>query len=92
MKLVLFQKKQKDWLREPYVSVLAVNIPEELEIIRAAVSANLSVYVWKDVIPSEMLENKVIECVVGIAIGPADSDELRLITGNLPLYGAKERD
>ena len=77
-----------DWIMTPYVAVLAVDTPEELAAVqKMAEDEKLPVRVWKDVVPSKVLEGRVLECVVGISIGPADSDQIRKATGTLPLYG-----
>lgn len=82
-----FEPIQLEWVWDPYVAVLGVDTPEELEYIqKRAKDEGLPVMVWRDVIPSKVLDGQVLKCVVGIAIGPADSDKLRLVTGTLPLY------
>lgn len=81
-----FSAVEMEWTQQPYLSVLAVNTSEELEIIRTnAINAGLSVHVWEDVIPSEVLQ-RAIRVRVGISIGPDDFDRIKLVTGNLPLY------
>ena len=78
---------EAEWLQTPYVSVLALDTPEELAvIIRNARELGLFVREWKDVIPSKVFDGQVLECLVGVSIGPADSDALRKVTGKLPLY------
>ena len=77
---------EKEWLSQPYLSVLAVNNGEELDIIwKEATDAGLRVFVWEDVIPSEVLQ-RAIRVTVGISIGPDDFDRIKMVTGNLPLY------
>jgi peptidyl-tRNA hydrolase len=84
---VEFSLVEGAWIEQPYLAVLAVDTPEELELVRQmAVAEGLDPLIWKDVIPSKVFEGRVLECIVGIAIGPADSDKLRLVTGTLPLY------
>jgi peptidyl-tRNA hydrolase len=79
--------KESEWIPTPYVSVLAVDTPEELAvIIKRAQEENLLVREWRDVIPSKVLDGQVIECLVGISIGPDESDTLRKVTGKLPLF------
>jgi peptidyl-tRNA hydrolase len=76
----------KEWLREPYLSVLAVAGKDELEyIIDQADAAELAVHKWYDNIPSENLR-KPMHVLVGCSIGPADFDKINLVTGTLPLY------
>lgn len=74
-----------EWAKAPYVNVLAVDNKEELlMIIEKAEAANLKVYQWRDVIPSENLKCNMEDILVGCSVGPADFDKLRLITGTLP--------
>lgn len=80
-----FSPVEKQWLAEPYLSVLAVNNVDELNIIKEeAQAAGLKVHVWDDVVPSEILK-RPIRTVIGISIGPDDFDRIKMITGNLPL-------
>jgi peptidyl-tRNA hydrolase len=82
-----FTAIEREWITSPYVSVLAVDTPEELQIIKEeAISAGLRVLEWEDTIPCSVLIGKFIKCVVGISIGPDDFDAIKRITGNLPLY------
>jgi len=82
----VLNQSQLDWIQQPYMSVLAVNTYEELvHIERQAMEANLPMHQWFDVVPSKTLEMPM-KCYVGIAIGPADFDAIKLVTGKLPLY------
>ena len=86
-KNIKFNEIQLEWMESPYLSVLAVNTRDELEIIRKrAEDAGLRVYVWTDTIPCPTLKGEVFLTDVGISIGPDDFDKIKLITGNLPLY------
>jgi peptidyl-tRNA hydrolase len=82
-----FEPGECEWIQQPYVAVLGVDTPEELAAVqKMGEDEKLPVRVWKDVIPSKVLEGRVLECVVGISIGPADSDRIRKATGTLPLF------
>lgn len=82
-----FTDVEKAWMTEPYLSVLAVNTYEELMIIKdKAENEGLAVHMWKDVIPSEVLEGQFITCDVGLSIGPDDADAIKLVCGTLPRY------
>ena len=88
---VTFNELQHEWLLKPYISVVAVQTAEELDIIEnnargAAGALNLPTFEWVDVIPSPTFEGKTIRAKVAIAIGPADFDDIKLVTGMLPLY------
>lgn len=81
-----FTDTEREWMIEPYITVLGVNNPEELKIVmEEAKAAHLKVNEWIDLIPSEILNRNMPGVLVGCSIGPADSDELKAITGNLPL-------
>ena len=75
-----------DWMKEPYISVLAVNTKEELDDIWSCAKREvLQTYIWTDTIYSDILK-KAIKVDVGISIGPDDFDKIKIVTGNLPLY------
>ena len=81
-----FTIDETDWMKSPYISVLAVDNLEELEIIQQeAEEAKLQVHVWRDLIPSKNLKRDIPNVTVAISIGPADMDRIKAITGNLPL-------
>ena len=82
-----FSKEELSWMSNPYLSVLAVNCSEELTIIHnKAHENNLPINVWRDVVPSHIFEGQSIEVTVGLSIGPADFDKIKLVTGVLPAY------
>lgn len=86
MSLKHFTHEQLEWMEQPYLSVLAVNTLDELRIVKqVAQEASLLVHEWVDVIPSEVLQ-RPIQVLVGISIGPADFDKIKLVTGTLPLF------
>lgn len=81
-----FTNDEKYWMKDPYLSVLAVDNLEELEIIqKEAEEAELTVHVWRDLIPSKNLRRNIPDVTVAISIGPCDMDRVKAITGNLPL-------
>lgn len=78
--------EQLEWCKEPYLSVLAVDNPEELQVIMdSARHAGLSVHEWRDLIYSENLKRPMPDVLVGCSIGPADFDRIKAITGTLKL-------
>lgn len=82
-----FTKVELEWMQDPYITVLAVGCKEELEIVQdAAEHAKLKVTRWIDTVISPVLEKKLGGILVGISIGPDDSDKLAVVTGTLPLY------
>lgn len=81
-----FTNDEKDWMKSPYISVLAVDNLEELDIVETlARSDGLQVYVWRDLIPSKNLKRDMANIKVAISIGPDDMDKIKKITGGLPL-------
>ena len=79
-------KLEKEWMQEPYVTVLAVNTLEELnEVYKKAVALELPVCRWEDLVHSKLLNAK-IRMMVGFSIGPEDFDKIQEATSNLPLY------
>ena len=80
-------RQELDWCQDPYLSVLAVNSYEDLcEIEEHARRQNLPLFVWHDVVPSPTIENKNIDAYVGLSIGPADFDKIKMVTGALEAY------
>ena len=72
----------------PYLSVLAVNCYEDLlEIHKQVKAEKLPCHKWEDTIPSPTFGmDKPIHAFVGIAIGPADFDKIKIVTGALESY------
>ena len=80
-------KQEADWCKEPYLSVLAVNSYEDLkEIKEHAEREKLPLNCWKDLVSSPTFPDRSIKAFVGIAIGPADFDKIKIVTGGLDLY------
>ena len=85
----LFKSEEVDWMRRPYVAVLAVQTREELEHVyrKALDNSDLTVTKWTDTIYMPTFEKVALpDIFVGFSIGPGDADAIRRITGNLPLY------
>ena len=82
-----FAPDEIEWMESPTVSVLSVNTPEELEIIRDEAKENgLPVHEWSDTIHSGVLDRFINAVPVGISIGPSEDDLIKPVTGKLPLY------
>jgi len=85
--VVTFTNPQIDWVRDPYLSVLAVNCYEDLlEVCDHTNRENLPWLRWDDTIPSPTFPDKAIKAFVGISIGPADFDKIKIVTNGLELY------
>ena len=79
--------QQLEWCKDPYLSVLAVECYEDLVNIYADVKdAFLPCHKWEDVIPSPTFEGQAIKAFVGLSIGPADFDSIKIVTNGLKLY------
>lgn len=79
-----FSATELVWMRQPYITVLAVNTLEELSIVAdRGTRVCLPVFKWYDVMPTLASAEKVL---VGISIGPEDSDKLKAVTNDLPLF------
>ena len=82
-----FSDMEKEWCKSPYVSVLAVQTLEELDMIQdKAQEERLPMYSWVDLVPSPTFKDQSFKARVAIAIGPEDFDKIKLVTGQLPLY------
>jgi len=82
-----FSEPELQWLSGPVISVLAVNIPEELDqLILKAKENRVNYHIWKDTIPSKIFAGQFLELVVGVSFGPDDDEKVKQITGTLPLY------
>lgn len=78
--------EQLEWCKEPYLSVLSVDNPEELEeVIDMARANDLPIHIWTDIIPSKNLNRNIPNVLIGCSIGPADFDKIKAVTGTLPL-------
>ena len=82
-----FTFDEKEWMKEPYINILAVNTYEELmDVFDSSRVAGLEPVMWKDVLPSVALKKNIPDIKVGFSVGPHDFDRLRAVTGNLPRY------
>jgi len=77
------------WIEEPYIYVKKVPNFEALEYFKQeAERANLPVHEWRDTVYvrlSPTIKKAFPDTMVGISIGPADSDKIRAVVGDLPL-------
>ena len=77
---------EKLWNRTPKLVVLGVNTLEELrEVETKVIALHLPFYGWFDTIPSQIFVKRFFFVPVGISIGPADEESLKLATAELPL-------
>jgi|2_EtaG_2_1085320.scaffolds.fasta_scaffold00595_21 peptidyl-tRNA hydrolase len=79
----------KQWMSTPYLFVHRVPNKEVLNyFIDECTDRNVWFHEWKDTIYIDIsdTQKKAFDNVtVGISIGPADSDEIKTIVGDLPL-------
>jgi len=82
-----FNEIEKEWVLTPYISILGVECKEDLEsVLGAAQQESLPVNTWIDTIPSPTWEGINMKALVGVAIGPADFDAIKVVTGGLKRY------
>lgn len=78
-----------EWLRDPYLLVKKVPNLEALKHFKKlAEDAQLKVKEWNDTVYvrlSQTMKQAFPDTLVGISIGPSDSDAIRSIVGDLPL-------
>jgi peptidyl-tRNA hydrolase len=80
-------KDQRAWMFQPYISILGIQTAEELDmIVVESEEANLPTFVWEDTVPSPSFRGQFIEAKVAVAIGPADFDAIKRVTGHLDPY------
>lgn len=80
-------KEELAWVKEPYLSVLAVECFDDLEsIIEHADREKLPYSIWSDTVPSPTFPDRCIKTMVGCAIGPEDFDKIKVVTGGLEIY------
>ena len=83
----LWSEIELQWGGAPVLSVLAVEIPEELDVlIKNGRDKGIMVHVWKDTIPSKTFDGQFLDVVVGASFGPDNDECLKQVTGTLPLY------
>lgn len=79
-----------EWLKQPYIFVHGVPNLEALEHYEKKADGviGLSTSIWRDTVRISLSENQKIDLPnikVGLSFGPADSDIIRTIIGDLPL-------
>lgn len=79
----------KSWLDDPYLLVKKVPNKEALDYLNVETSkTTVPVRLWKDTIYVNLSPNiskAFPDVTVGMSLGPADADDIRLIVGDLPL-------
>jgi len=81
----LFTEDELNWMRKPYLNILAVDNVEELqEVIKMGRNAGIQVCEWRDTIPMKNINRPLDDVLIGASFGPADLDLLKLATGTLP--------
>ena len=83
----IFSKEDIHWMKDPYLSLLAVYCHEDLvAVMDHAAKEGLQVLGWHDTIPSPTFPDRAIKVLVGCSIGPDDFDKIKVVCGGLPLY------
>jgi peptidyl-tRNA hydrolase len=82
-----FTEEELDWMKTPYISILAVNTLEELNVVYTeSQRVGLNPTPWRDTVYSNLLNQKLPDMFVGFSVGPADADKISEVTSKLPLY------
>ena len=84
------QRQQfREWVKAPYLLVRGVSNLETLEHFkRLANDAELPVNEWRDTVFCKVADDLTLpfpDVMIGISIGPADSDKIKAVVGKLPL-------
>lgn len=86
---VQFSSDEKEWLKSPYTFVHGVPNIEVLERFKnMALSNGIIVREWRDTVYIKVSPNQQIvveNCLIGITLGPTDSDRIKTAIGDLPL-------
>jgi len=79
----------REWARDPYLFVHQVPNLEVLEYFeRGLDDKGMTHHVWRDTVyidisPTQQMTFEDVK--VGLSIGPADSDDIKVVIGDLPL-------
>jgi len=78
-----------EWLKSPYIFVHGVpNLEVLMHFREKAEKEHIPVFLWQDTVNVRVSENQNIpfkDIPVGIALGPIDSDMIKIVVGDLPL-------
>ncbi|MFA7219017.1 MAG: peptidyl-tRNA hydrolase [Synergistaceae bacterium] len=78
-----------EWLKDPYILVKKVPNLEALNHFnKAAEDIHITVREWQDTVYvrlSQTMKQAFPDTVVGISLGPCDSDAIRTVVGDIPL-------
>ena len=80
-----------EWLKDPYIFVHGVPNKEFLEFyMKEANKFKVSCVEWRDTVylkagTGEAETVPFPDVLIGCSLGPADSDKIKVVTGNLPL-------
>ena len=78
--------KEKEWLESPYIYIHQVLCKDDLELlIKKLQDSGCDFYTWEDTVPSPSFENEWIKTLIGVAIGPEDTDKVKEVIGSLEL-------
>ncbi len=87
----LLTKDDREWLGTPYLFIHGVSNKESLEyFIKKASEVGVECEKWYDTVYVKVSEKQQLtlpDILVGISLGPAESDKIREVIGDLPLLG-----
>jgi len=82
-------EKFKEWVKDPYLSIHGIAFIEALEyFIEQAKRREVRVIPWRDTIYTSLAPNMRValpDVLVGVSLGPDDSDVIKSVIGDLPL-------
>jgi hypothetical protein len=85
----VFSDEELEWMKDPYLFVHEVkNIESLLHYIKKARAAGISCDEWRDTVYIKMSDTQmeaVPIVLVGVSLGPCDSDKIKAVIGDLPL-------
>ncbi|MCK9434787.1 MAG: hypothetical protein M0R32_08240 [Candidatus Cloacimonetes bacterium] len=85
----VFQSEELDWMPDPYLFIHEVKNIESLEhYIKKAKEAGVNVHQWRDTVYIKMSDTQteaIPNVLVGVSLGPCDSDKIKTVIGDLPL-------
>lgn len=88
-RIVHFTCEETEWLKDPYIFIHGVPNKEVLDhFINKAKASGIEVNTWTDCVYIDISDTQreaFPDVVVGVSLGPTDSDKIKAIIGDLPL-------
>lgn len=85
----VFSDEELEWMKDPYLFVYEVKNIESLQhYIKKAMVAGVSCNEWRDTVYIKMSDTQMEAfptVLIGVSLGPCDSDKIKAVIGDLPL-------